>query len=213
MPYITEDNKKVLAPDLNVLMGHLLRMIGDNHRTGKYFFFFFLTALYESVKGRIETESAEDTHLRYKHLCHLDGTYSCAWKELWDRWGELVPLRPPRLLDRKAMGSLERMTKRMVKEADRNYIRLLTRNLVGVFQFDLGAMVGEINFSISEVGNLLGNAEKATHQDLLNMAANAPLYLYSTYARPYEDSAINKNGDTAGFKHFYELFGVHLRSQ
>jgi hypothetical protein len=66
--------------------------------------------------------------------------------------------------------------------------------------------VGEINYTISELANAFSNDHRATHQELLDMIIAVPYFLNEHYCGPYENEAISKNGDTAGFKKFFELY-------
>lgn len=210
MPYIEAKDRKILEHDINVLGTHLLRLIGENRRSGKFFFFRFLTILFEILQEMIVNEEGG---MRYKHFNHLDGAFGCAWKELLRRWGDLVPLRPKFNTGE----ALERVTKKFVKESDVELLRILVRNIVEHFggaekDGGVNVIVGELNFTISEIANMLANSEKVSHQELLNMAFAATNFLYLTYAGPYEDKAINKNGDTAGFRTFYEKKSSKLRT-
>lgn len=205
MPYLTQEGRHPLSRDIDVLMAYLLQWVGDNRRSGKYFFFCFCTMLFETVCEKIVHEEKE---LRYRHFNHLDGAFDCAWKELWRRWGVLVPLRPKF----QSGESVERAAKRQIKKTEENMMRFLIGNIVSVYNTDMNALVGDVNFTISEVANMLANAEKATHQDLLNMAFTAATHLYFTHAGAYEDKAILKNGDTAGFAKFHEIQSPKLRN-
>jgi hypothetical protein len=106
---------------------------------------------------------------------------------------------------------------RHVNKKDAELLHLLSRLIIERFLLSscpseahlpiaMAQTVGEINYTISELANAFGNDDRATHQELLDMAIAAPYFLNVKYCGPYENEAINKNGDTAGFKKFFELF-------
>ena len=65
-------------------------------------------------------------------------------------------------------------------------------------------MVGDLNYTISEIANTFEGYTGVRPQALLDAAVAAVLYAYGAHTGPYEDKAILKNGDTAGFLAFLD---------
>ena len=65
-------------------------------------------------------------------------------------------------------------------------------------------MVGDLNYTISEIANTFEGYTGVRPQALLDAAVAAVVYAYTVYTGPYEVEAIKKNGDTAGFLAFLE---------
>jgi hypothetical protein len=200
MPYIKNEGRETHAKKIAVLTGHLLLQAQKHKGKEKYFFFRFCTIFFETLMERIKKEEKE---LRYKHFNHLDGAFDCAWKELWRRWGAYTDITP-KLLDWRG---LDRNVAKYVDQEDCRTLRQVTEILVKGFSADIHVLVGEVNFTISEVANTLLKSGKSDPQDLLNMTLAASQYIYFTHAGPYEDIAINKNGDTEGFLTFAKIYG------
>ena len=213
MPYISNANRKPIDPEIGTFIKTLLIPTGIiTRKNGKYFFFRFLTVFYEELRETIAGKTlAKET--RYKHYNALEGAFGCAGKELLDRWSGLITLKP-RLTDWERM---EEYAARYVTSKDVELLRMLSRLIVERFMIafceeedelssHLDTTVGEANYTISEIANAFVNERRASHQELLDMAIAAPWRCYERYARPYEDRVIVKNGDTAGFIRFHELF-------
>jgi hypothetical protein len=213
MPYITADNKKLIDPEIGTLLRKfLIESNAITPKNGKYFFFRLLTIFYEELRGAIAIRTA-GKKARYQHYNELEGAFGCAGKELFRRWSELTRLKV-RIVDWNKMDTLAR---RHVSKKDAELLHLLSRLIIERFVLSscpsedrlpnaMAQTVGEINYTISELANAFGNDKRATHQELLDMIIAVPYFLNEHYCGPYENEAISKNGDTAGFKKFFELY-------
>lgn len=218
MPYITVDNKKPIDPEIKTLIKKLLiESMVLTRRNGKYVFFQLLTIFYEELRSAIAIRTTGGK-ARYQHYNELEGAFGCASKELFRRWSKLTRLKV-RILDWNRVNTL---AERSVSKKDAELLRLLSQHIIEHFALSscpsedrlpnvMAETVGEINYTISELANAFGNNDKATHQELLDMAIAVPYLLNERYCGPYEDEAISKNGDTAGFKKFFELFSPNIR--
>lgn len=214
MPYITTGNRRAINPNIDALIEKLLFESTDITReNGKYFFFRLLTVFYEELRNALAVRTA-GKKARYQHYNELEGAFGCAVKELFRRWSELTKLKV-RIVDWNRVNTL---AERSVSKKDMELLRLLSQSIIEHFALSscpsedrlpntMAQTVGEINYTISELANAFGNNERATHQELLDMAIAAPYFLSAHYCGPYEDEAIIKNGDTAGFI----MFSRHMR--
>jgi hypothetical protein len=213
MPYITADNKRPIDPEIGTLIRKFL-VESDviTKKNGKYFFFRLLTTFYEELRSAIAIRTA-DKKARYQHYNGLEGAFGCAGKELFRRWGELIQLKV-RIVD---WSKVDTLADSYVSQKDADLLRLLSHLIIERFVLSscpsedrlpnvMAQTVGEINYTISELANAFGNDDRATHQELLDMVITVPYLLNKKYCGPYEDEAISKNGDTAGFQKFFELF-------
>jgi hypothetical protein len=213
MPYITADNKRPIDPEIGTLIRKFLVESGAiTRRNGKYFFFRLLTIFYEELRGALAVRTTGGK-ARYQHYNELEGAFGCAGKELFRRWSGLIILKV-RIVDWNKMDALAR---RYVNKKDAELLHLLSHLIIERFALSacpseahlpiaMAQTVGEINYAISELANAFGNNNRATHQELLDMIIAVPYFLNEHYCGPYEDVAIMKNGDTAGFKKFFELY-------
>ncbi len=197
MPYITNEVRDKFDREIEKLATHLVDTIKKKPGIGKYVFFCFLTVLFKELDDRIVLY---EEAMRYRHFNHLHGAFDCAGKELWRRWGDHKNIRP-KFLNWK---NTQRMTERAVNDADIRVMCMLVLDIVTRYETNMDQCVGEVNYTISEVANMLANTGRASHQDLVNMVFCAANYIYFTRTGPYEDAAIKKNGDTAGFQLFVE---------
>ena len=199
MPYIDPTHaRQKIDPKIAALNHYLLGVDGMK----KYAFFLFLTSLFGALKKKIERSRPDG--MRYFHFNHVFGAFDCGWRELWRRWGALTPQLHPRIIDWK---ECREEAGQHINENDAAKIYALVADIVECYDPEINTWVGEVNYTISEVANHLGNSKAATHQELLDIALAAANNIYFVHAGPYEDLAIAKNGDTQGFIHFNESFG------
>lgn len=212
MPYITTDNKKPIDPEIAKLVKSLfLESMVMTPANGKYFFFRLLTVFYEELRHMIAIRTAGNK-ARYQHYNELDGAFGCAGKELFRRWGAARSLKM-RIVD---WNKLDARANHAVSQKNMELLREGVRSIIERFALTscpsedrlpaiMAQTVGEINYTISELANAFGNESRATHQELLNMVIAAPYFLNEQYCGPYENEAIGKNGDTAGFTKYFAL--------
>jgi hypothetical protein len=213
MPYITSDNKKPIDPEIGTLVRKfLIESEIITRKNGKYFFFRLLTIFYDELRETLAIRTT-GKKARYQHYNELEGALGCAGKELFRRWSELLPLKV-RILN---WNHADEQADRYVSKENKEFLRFLSTLIIERFAITscesedrlpqaMAQTVGEINYTISEFANVFGNDKRATHQELLDMVIAVSYFLHEKYCGPYENEAINKNGDTAGFKKFFELF-------
>lgn len=210
MPYITQSNKKPIDPEIAKLLKSIFSESIDMRATnGKYFFYRFLIIFYEELRREIAVRT-EGKKARYQHYNELDGAFGCAGKELLRRWSAARSLKT-RIVD---WNKLNTRANNAVSETHSTILRKGVRSIIERFALTscpsenqlpimMAQTVGEMNYTISELANAFGNDNRATHQELLDMLIAAPYFLNEQYCGPYEDEAITKNGDTAGFTTFF----------
>ena len=212
MPYLTAEGKKLIDPKIDALMDYALGSDPTQaivtRGNGVFFWYFFLTMLYEKLRASV-VEADPANGMRYRHYNALHGAYACAIQELFLRWEEgyesngFIPLaiHTPNKTTTIAyeVGIVVHLA-----PAVRRAIEAHAMNLVKSFSADfLNSTVGDINYTISEVANALGNMGIVSHQELLDAFATANQVLYESNAFPYEKTAVAKNGDTRGFIAFW----------
>ena len=204
MPYILPEEKKSLDPEISTVLRKLLvENALVTRKNGRYFFFAFLVYFYEILREAI-ARGERAGHASYHHYNALEGALGCAGKELYRRWSELSPLKV-RIINWRRFTKL---VDRHVPESEWKPLIALARMSAAKLDLndtaDTKKLVGEINYTVSEIANTFGNSGKASRQDLLDATVAATWHLYLDYCGPYEDKAILKNGDTLGFLKFFE---------
>lgn len=200
MPYVNEETCKRIDPEISAYFRAIFVEEPIHHVNERFIYWTFLIDLFEGIRAKIvELTKAEP---RYADYNNQDGAFGCAAKELHRRWNKSVPLQF-RFID------WNKMYESAVYGAE-THVRLetLVKAIVEKMSIaDPRALAGEVNYTISEVANGFGNEKRVDHQALFEMTIAAPYLCYEHWTGPYEDKAILKNGDTAGFLTFEEKFG------
>ena len=212
MPYITESGRKLIDNKIDALLQFAfgtdpaVAVVKSGNEI--FFWYHFLETLYCKLCKEV-TSTDPFNGMRYRHYNALHGALVCALEELFSRWSEgyikyglfvvQLEMHAPRNVEIYKAG-----VDGFLSILKREKLEELVEGLLKSFSPDfLSAKVGDINYAISEVANVLGNSGKLSHQEMLDAFVSINHALYRDYVFPYEKAAVAKNGDTRGFLEFW----------